>query len=102
MSGEFKGTPGPWKCLREEVNKHYIRISGTKVGERFAVANVLIPLYDDVYEREAKETRANAQLIAAAPEMLDLLVLLLDAQLLPEFHLNAANKVVAKALGENQ
>lgn len=101
MSGEFKGTPGPWKCLREEVNKHYIRISGTKVGERFAVANVLIPLYDDVYEREAKETRANAQLIAAAPEMLDLLNSLLDEKLIPEPFLSTANKVFAKAIGEN-
>lgn len=66
----FKGTPGPWKCLREEVNKHYIRISSTKVGERFAVANVLVPLYDDVHDREAKETRANARLIGASPELL--------------------------------
>lgn len=70
---EFKGTSGPWKCLREEVNKHYIRISSTKIGERFAVANVLIPLYDDVHEREAKETRANARLIAASPKLLSAL-----------------------------
>lgn len=70
---KFKGTPGPWKCLREEVNKNYIRISSTKVGERFAVANVLTPLYDDVHESEAKETRANARLVSAAPELLSAL-----------------------------
>lgn len=108
MSGEFKGTPGPWKCLREEVNKHYIRISGTRVGERFAVANILIPLYDDVHEREAKETRANAQLIATAPEMLEVLqemvgslgVMVKDPENCHE--IIKARAVIAKALGEQQ
>lgn len=99
---QFKGTPGPWKCLREEVNKHYIRISSTKVGERFAVANVLIPLYDDVHEREAKETRANAQLIAAAPELLEALQMMLDSQVLPIWHQSIARAAINKATGETK
>lgn len=105
---KFKGTPGPWKCLREDVNNHYIRISSTKVGERFAVANVLIPLYDDVHEREAKETRANARLIASSPRLLELLIKCVDA--LEEVSsqqwcgpiIDEARAEIAKALGESK
>lgn len=70
---EFKGTPGPWEIKAEEVDKHYIRIRGTRLGGRFKVANVLTPFYEGVHEREAEETRANAKLIAAAPELLEAL-----------------------------
>lgn len=103
---EFKGTPGPWKCLREEANKHYIRVSGTKVGERFAVANVLTPTYDDIHEREAKETRANAQLISAAPELLQALQNMVESyqyEASPDNPaLLQAHAAIAKALGESQ
>lgn len=106
---QFKGTPGPWKCLREEVNKHYIRISSTKLGERFAVANVLIPLYDDIREREAKETRANAKLIAAAPELLEALqqcIPHLREQSKNDGHafgtLQLVNRIINKATGETK
>jgi hypothetical protein len=67
-------TRGPWKVLPEEVDKPYIRIRGTVLGGRYRVANVLTPIYDGVHEREAVETRANARLIAAAPELLDSLI----------------------------
>ena len=109
---KFKGTPGPWKCLREGVNNHYIRISSTKVGERFAVANVLIPLYDDVHEREAKETRANARLIAAAPELLEALQMALEwidavpsdtlLPAMPGFDRDEVNGIIAKVTGETK
>ena len=100
---EFKGTQGPWKCLREEANKHYIRVSGTKVGERFAVANVLTPPYDDIHEREAKETRANAQLIAAAPELLEALQMIMNGDFyMPKESADAARAAIAKALGESK
>lgn len=99
---QFKGTPGPWKCLREEVNNHYIRISSTKVGERFAVANVLIPLYDDVREREAKETRANAKLIAAAPELLEALQIICFFEDISSAQREIAEAAIAKATGETK
>lgn len=70
---QFKGTPGPWEIKPEEVDKPYIRIRGTQLGGRFKVANVLSPDYDGVHHCEADETRANAQLIAAAPELLEAL-----------------------------
>lgn len=70
---QFKGTPGPWEIKPEEVDKPYIRIRGTQLGGRFKVANVLSPDYDGVHHCEADETRANARLIAAAPELLEAL-----------------------------
>ena len=70
---QFEGTPGPWEIKPEEVDRPYIRIRGTQLGGRFKVANVLSPDYDGVHHREADETRANARLIAAAPELLEAL-----------------------------
>lgn len=72
MSKEMH-TLGPWVTLPEEVDKPYIRIRGTRLGGRYKVANVITPVYEGVHEREADETRANARLIAAAPELLEAL-----------------------------
>ena len=66
-------TPGPWQVLPEEVDRPYIRVRGTELGGRYKVANVPTPAYDGVDAREARETRANARLIAAAPELLEAL-----------------------------
>jgi hypothetical protein len=68
-----KHTPGPWAVLPEECDKAYIRIRGTTLGDRYKIANVITPMYEGVHEREAMETRANARLIAAAPELLEAL-----------------------------
>ena len=73
-----KHTPGPWVTLPEEVDKPYIRIRGTRLGGRYKVANVITPVYEGVHEREATETRANARLIAAAPELLEALKKMLE------------------------
>lgn len=99
--GEFKGTPGPWEIKPEEVDKHYIRIRGTQLGGRYKVANVLTPFYEGVHEREAKETRANAQLIAAAPELLKELQDLVSRC---RIYVNTsdAQAAIAKALGESK
>jgi hypothetical protein len=59
--------------LPEECDKPYIRIRGTRLGGRYKIANVLTPTYDRVHQREAEETRANARLIAAAPDLLEAL-----------------------------
>lgn len=64
-----KFTQGPWTIYPEEVDKPYIRIRGTQLGGRFKIANVVTPVYEGVHEREIQETRANARLIAKAPEM---------------------------------
>ena len=73
-----KHTPGPWRILPEECDKPYIRVRGTVLGARYKVANVITPSYEGVHEREAEETRANARLIAAAPELLEALKLMVE------------------------
>jgi len=67
----MKHTRGPWAILPEEVDRQYIRVRGTVLGGRYKIANVVTPTYDGVCEREAQETRANARLIAAAPDLLE-------------------------------
>jgi hypothetical protein len=65
-----KHTRGPWVVHPEEVDKPYIRVRGSWPGSRHKVANVMTPVYDGAGEAEAEETRANARLIAAAPDLL--------------------------------
>lgn len=109
-----KHTPGPWAALPEECDKPYIRIRGTALGCRYKVANVLTPIYVGVHDREARETRANACLIAAAPELLcelrsalDEIEEALQAGYLPaqtdralEHRAQSIRAVIAKAKGE--
>ena len=64
-------TPGPWAVLPEEHDRPYIRVRGTQLGGRYKVANVAGPGYEGAHQREADETRANAQLIAAVPNLFD-------------------------------
>ena len=109
---QFKGTPGPWEIKPEEVDRPYIRIRGTRLGGRFKVANVLSPNYDGVHHREADETRANAQLIAAAPELLEALQMALEwidavpsdtlLPAMPGFDRDEVNSIIAKATGETK
>lgn len=70
-------TPGPWEAKPEEVSRPYIRIRATLLGSRFKIANVLTPTWIDGYQPSDKivrleqdETRANARLIAASPDLL--------------------------------
>lgn len=98
-------TAGPWETKPEECDKPYIRIRGTRLGARYKVANVITPVYDGVGAREAEETRANARLIAAAPELLDALTGLLavvnvriDDPRTQQF--DKARAAIAKATGE--
>lgn len=104
---KFKHTPGPWVLLPEEVDKSYIRVRGTIPGSRYKIANVVTPTYDGAYEWEAQETRANAHLIAAAPELLEALTLMLetmksgmvDFNAHDEYVMNKAEYAVTKAFG---
>jgi hypothetical protein len=98
-------TKGPWVALPEERDKPYIRIRGTVLGGRYKIANVLTPVYDGVHEREAKETRANARLIAAAPELLEALkeVFIIGDRLVSDVYgdefVEKARAAIAKAEG---
>ena len=109
-----KHTRGPWTVLPEEVDCYYIRVRGTRLGERYKVANVPMVTGRGVPAREADETRANARLIAAAPEqhaeMLRYLPVLERAEADPELWerltaglgiatLNGYRAAIAKATG---
>lgn len=111
MMSEFKGTAGAWRLLPEEVDKPYIRVRGTLLGSRYKIANILTPVYENVHSREADETRANANLIAAAPDLLEELQLTLGAlreicftcgASRPESTIRRAEAAIAKALGETK
>ena len=99
-----KHTPGPWRFLQEECDRPYIRVRGTQLGLRYKIANVLTPNYDGVASREAEETRANARLIAAAPELLTSLQALAD-EAFKNMHggrgdlIDDARAAIAKATG---
>lgn len=69
----MKYTPGPWTILPEEGDKDYIRIRGTRLGSRYKIANVIAPTYLGIYHHNARETRANTRLIAASPELFEML-----------------------------
>lgn len=78
-------TLGDWQVLPEEVGRPYIRIRGTQLGCRFKIANVVMPIYGDgcqptdkLIAMEQEETRANARLIAASPNLLKALQALVN------------------------
>ena len=105
-----KHTPGPWECKAEECDKPYIRIRGTALGCRYKIANVLTPIYDGVKSKEAEETRTNAMLIAAAPELLEALEEMLHSFMCTQnpndypsdAPCNKARAAIAKAKGEKE
>jgi hypothetical protein len=69
-----KHTPGPWECV---VGRHGVCVnawSGMKVNaviHRMEAAEVLDEKSAIIGWRVSEETKANAQLIAAAPELLE-------------------------------
>ena len=93
-------TAGPWETKPEECDKPYIRIRGTRLGARYKVANVITPVYDGVGAREAEETRANARLIAAAPELLEALGLIANTGMDARQCMLTASAAIARATGE--
>ena len=91
MSG-FKGTPGPWRAVdKRPYSDGFSIFSGNQyvafVGDSDGVTDYL----------------SNANLIAAAPELLAVLIELLDIEGPQPGHVDWARKaksVVAKALGQ--
>lgn len=67
MSNSAKHTPGPWAVDDGMYNPNPLIVAASEAGP-LTVAEVL----DDVYPDVAAQL-ANARLIAAAPEMLDLI-----------------------------
>lgn len=86
---EFKGTPAPWTALTEtelELPSGIIK-SGKK-----SIAHTLQK------EVGAEQAKANANIIAAAPELLEALI---EIRKLVSHH-DKADLAIAKALGEEK
>ena len=69
-------TPGPWVVLPAEDGVSYLRVRGNRLGARYKVANVMAP--NDLPWDEA-ENKANVCLVASAPDLLEALRGLLQA-----------------------
>lgn len=91
-----------WEVFPEEDDKPYIRIRGTCPGGRYKVANVPKPSDEGHDGWALHEARADAHLIAAAPDMLDALEGLLNALPSATTHpaIAQARRALAKARGE--
>lgn len=87
---EFKGTPGPWEI---EDDNPYLPC--------FDIVSDCEETYISVYT-VTEEAIHNANLIAAAPELLSVLQEALNAHILPEYHADKAKAAIDKALGESQ
>ena len=105
---ETKFTDGPW-CVKEiEFDKEYIRVRGTRLGQKFKIANVIdLKNHHDESKwcrADRAESLANAHLIAAAPDMYQLLFALseMNGYELAGFIENTDDliKLLAKARGE--
>jgi|SRR5690554_926960 len=99
---KFKGTPGPWI-----VDGTVIRGDADHIGRTVSVACTLNVAWP--YGRRAiKEQPYNARLIAAAPELLEALIMCCQSMssVLPDFNpfdqaaYDKARAAIAKATGE--
>lgn len=95
---EFKGTPGPWFEHREGFSTVYIeaRIGGGMIQEVAACGPC---------DKGSDQRSANAKLIAAAPELLEALELILSYHddgkcVLHKEDVSMARAAINKALGE--
>lgn len=98
---QFKGTPGPWEV---EDNGHFYDIN----AGRATVGDVCSSIsWFDNDEHRGPVAMANAQLIAAAPELLEALQGLLirvadDEEYGPEHAITIARAAITKATGETK
>lgn len=99
---EFKGTPGPWRVSEKVGDFIHIRHNNNEPG-----AMSLNLAHVTARSSWAREAEANAQLIAAAPELLKVLQTLVFAidngtQMDVMIATDEAEAAIAKALGETK
>lgn len=100
MSGEFKGTPGPW--FRDNS-----RAIGPKSTEDDQSYGMVIPVGWVEFDPEIEVQVANQNIMAAAPRLLDVAISLLEAleSENPKAYsdiIDEARAEIAKALGESK
>ena len=94
---QFNGTPGPWYC---ESNSRAI---GPLIQDDDDQCFHMIEHVAYVgYQLNEDIQHSNARLIAAAPELLEALQLMLDSQVLPVWHHSIARAAINKATGETK
>ena len=103
-----KHTPGPWEAVGNLVRSPMVQPQGLSKGVQIAECR------DAYFLSHTEESKANAHLIAAAPELLDALRAFLRAPsvgsagpgavtiAVQDFNLRAARAAIAKATGEPQ
>ena len=64
-----KFTKGVGVVKPEEAEIDYIRVRSSRLGELYKICNVIKPSYNGASEFDIQQARANAALIATAPEM---------------------------------
>lgn len=100
MSGEFKGTPGPW--VASKTGRGIGPISGLDDQSFGVIIEVAYVEFDPEIEIQV----ANANLIAAAPELLEALQNMVEAYQyeasIDNPALLSARAAIAKALGKKQ
>ena len=67
----FKGTKGKWE-VKHSNSKTAYNVVGTALGEKYKIARC--PYVKSPIKADENEAKANAQLIAAAPELLSVLL----------------------------
>lgn len=110
---KFSGTKGGWKVQHSQSKTAY-NVVGTVLGGKYKVARCPYikdeTLSDAFNQREEQEAKADARLIAAAPELLEALQALMEGvrQLPPlsaiagvlESQYKQAQAAISKALGD--
>lgn len=94
-----KHTPGPWDVKHSE-SKPAFNVIGTALGGKYKIARCPYVVLqqgesrDILNDRECKEAEANAKLIAAAPEMLEALQVVMN----DDIEWDAVEKMVKEAI----
>ena len=92
-----KHTPGPWEAVGNLVRSPMVQPQGLSKGVQIAECR------DAYFLSHTEESKANARLIAAAPELLEVAQLILAEDLLdflPEEYASKIRAAIAKATGE--
>lgn len=97
---EFKGYPGPWSMrIKDGMAIFDFDHDGEIPHYRFAECVVSLSTDDE----QMDYLMANAQLIAAAPELLEALQMIMNGDFyMPKESADAARAAISKALGETK
>lgn len=93
---EFKGTPGPW--VASKTGRGIGPVSGLDDQSFGMIIEVAYVEFDPEIEVQV----ANANLISAAPELLEALQIICFFEDISDAQRQIAEKAIAKALGESQ